>query len=92
MVADVEVSWGAWGRWWGKVTSDFELDAQHCIGVGDDAFREGEVDVDAHYAEDEGEWEPKIGDDGVEWVRALDKAAVVEDDRVFEAVSWDRTS
>lgn len=72
MVADVEVTGGARGggrRW---VSSDNELDAEHGVGVGHDALREWEIEVDADDGEDEAEREPEVGEEGVEGCGALD--------------------
>lgn len=58
MVANVEVAGGARGRRRGAVAADDELDAEHFVGVANNALREGEVEVDAYDGEDEAEGEP----------------------------------
>lgn len=80
MVADVEVPGGPGGGPGRELAANHELDAEHLIGVADDALGEREVEVDADDGEDESQGEPEVGDDGVERVGALDETAVVEDD------------
>lgn len=87
VVADVEVAGGAGRGWRGALATDYEVDAEELVGVADYALGEWEVEVDAEDGECEAEGEPQEGDEGVQWVRALDEAAVVEDQSALQAVS-----
>ena len=58
VVADVEVAGGAWGRRRRRVAADDQVDAEHRVGVADDPFWEGEVEVDSENGESESEWKP----------------------------------
>lgn len=80
MVANIEVSGGSWRWWWRTVAADYKLDAEEFIGVANYAFREWEVEVDSDEGEDEAEWDPGEGDNGVYRVWTLYKATIVEDD------------
>lgn len=72
MIAHVEVprSPGGWGR--RGISTDYEVDAEHTIGVPYNALGEGEVEVDTNEGQNEAKWQPNVGEECVEWGRGLD--------------------
>lgn len=89
VVADVEVAGGAGGRRRRAVAADDEVDAEHLVGVADNAFWERKVEVDPYDGEDEAEGEPREGDESVQWVWPLHETAVVEDQSALQTLLWD---
>jgi hypothetical protein len=65
---------------------DDQPDAHELVGVEDDALGEGQVDVHAHERQREAERHPKEGDERDERRRALNEAAVVQDQRTQQLV------
>lgn len=79
VVADEEDAGLAGGRGRRRGAADDEVDAHEAVGVADDAFGEGDVDVDAEEGEEGAGGEPEEGDGGAEGSRPPSEAAVVED-------------
>ena len=92
VVADVEVAGGTWGGGRRRVASDNKVDAQHRVGVADDALWEGEVEVDSEDRECKPKWKPEVDDEGREWRGGLDEPTIVEYYWGFQAVGWHRRS
>ena len=71
------------------MAADDEVDAEHLVGVADNAFWERKVEVDPYDGEDEAEGEPREGVESVQWVWPLHETAVVEDQSALQTLLWD---